>query len=1123
MPRLGPGLIIIALSLGLCGPTLAQKNLGFDNTKPSGQPYLSPEESLARMQVAPGFEVKLFAAEPDIINPIAFTVDERGRLWVVECYEYPKRTPPGKKPRDRIKLLEDTTGAGRADRVTVWAEGKDLPIGFDLATGIEVGNGGVYLGAAPHLFFLRDSKGTGHCDQQTSLLRGFGSQDTHETLNTLQWGPDGWLYGLHGIFTRSRVGDVRLNAAVWRYNTASKKFEVFAEGTSNPWGLDFDAHGQAFLTACVIPHAFHMVPGGVYIRQAGGSLNPYAYGFLHEISDHLHHQESGWAHAGALVLQGDNIPPAYRGSLLMGSIHGSSIKRDVLRRNASTFIASHAVDFLMSDDKNFRPINMRWGPDGSIYVIDWHDQNACHQAQPDSWDMTHGRIYKIQRTGQHAPPCSDLSQRTTQALVELLKNNNPWWHRTALRLLRERRDVSVAPSLKALLDYSDGELVSLRALWALHAVGGFDEAVAEKALHHVNPSIRTWGVRFLSEGGHVSSRMLDALTELARSESAPEVRSQLASSAQRLARQDTLPLLHQLMGHQEDVADPNIPLLIWLAYEPCVMSRRDEILGWLKQHAAGNTLVTNEIMPRVLRRLLADGQGTNLGECIALVSDLRDMPARRRVLRALVEALQEVHLAAPAHWSDVFGALARDSDPETQALARRLRVCFGDPRAVRGAIALAVDTKAPAGTRIDVIRDLVLARSPQAAEAMLHILADDPEIEVRRAACRALACFTETSIASKVLAHWKTYPGELRNEAVNLLAARRDWATMLLSAVARHEVALIDLNENTILRIRAFHDAQLDRQIEAVWGKIRESSPDLDRLINEMKTHLYEGGASFERGRRVFDMHCAKCHRFEGRGHDVGPSLDGAARDIGYLLVNVLDPNRIVGQAYYTRVVALKDGRVETGLLAAEDMYSITLKNENDLVKVIPRKDIEEMKEHAKSLMPEGLDKSMSVQDYRDLIRYLMANPFLTDVAVAGPLPAGAAKRVMFSDPSAALPGMWRWPAIGPPGRMELPDSGANGDRVALVAANAVAPDMMVTSLQLGAVHPVEAWLNGRPVYVGQPSNRIAEPDQASVKVRLQKGVNRLVFRIVYQGKKELFYARLLDPLRRLRYEDVRR
>src|SRR5437899_538985 len=242
---------LAVLILCSCSPLWAQSEFGFVNTKPSGQPYLKPEESLARLRVPPGFEVTLFAAEPDIINPISFTVDERGRLWVVECYEYPKRTPKGQKPRDRIKILEDTTGAGKADKVTVWAEGKDLPR-FDLASGIEVGHGGVFLGAAPYLLFLQDTKGAGKCDKHEILLSGFGSQDTHETLNTFQWGPDGLLYGLHGIYTQSKVGEVRLNAAVWRYNVAAKKFNIFAEGTSNPWGLDFDPHGQAFMTAYVI-------------------------------------------------------------------------------------------------------------------------------------------------------------------------------------------------------------------------------------------------------------------------------------------------------------------------------------------------------------------------------------------------------------------------------------------------------------------------------------------------------------------------------------------------------------------------------------------------------------------------------------------------------------------------------------------------------------------------------------------------------------------------------------------------------------------------------------------------------------------------------------------------------
>src|SRR5438309_6064335 len=243
-----------ALILMVCSPlsaALAQGEFGFVNTHPSGQPYLTPEESVRRMRVPPGWELKVFAAEPDIINPIAFTVDERGRLWVVECYEYPKRTPPGKMPRDRIKILEDTTGTGRANKVTTWAEGKDL-LRFDMASGIEVGYGGVFLGAAPYLLFLQDTQHTGHCDKHDILLSGFGSQDTHEVLNTLQWGPDGLLYGLHGIFTHSRIGQVQMNAAVWSYDVEARRFSIFAEGTSNPWGLDFDAHGQAFLCACVI-------------------------------------------------------------------------------------------------------------------------------------------------------------------------------------------------------------------------------------------------------------------------------------------------------------------------------------------------------------------------------------------------------------------------------------------------------------------------------------------------------------------------------------------------------------------------------------------------------------------------------------------------------------------------------------------------------------------------------------------------------------------------------------------------------------------------------------------------------------------------------------------------------
>ncbi len=203
--------------------------------------------------------------------------------------------------------------------------------------------------------------------------------------------------------------------------------------------MDFDRNGDCFLACCVIPHLFHMVPGGNYIRQGGTSFNPYAYGQLKEICDHTHHKESGWAHAGLIVLEGETIPADLRGSLLMGSIHGCSVKHDNLRPNGSTYIGTHAPDFLVSGDKNFRPINMRWGPDGSIYLIDWHDQNPCHQADPGSWDMTHGRIYKIQRTGAKPQPAIDLAKLTNEELIGLLTKDNPYYYRTALRLLNERK------------------------------------------------------------------------------------------------------------------------------------------------------------------------------------------------------------------------------------------------------------------------------------------------------------------------------------------------------------------------------------------------------------------------------------------------------------------------------------------------------------------------------------------------------------------------------------------------------------------------------------------------------------------------------------------------------------
>ncbi|HTL17104.1 MAG TPA: PVC-type heme-binding CxxCH protein, partial [Patescibacteria group bacterium] len=233
---------------------------------PAQGPALSPEAAQKKFTVPRGFEVRLFAAEPDVINPVAMTWDERGRLWVVELYEYPRGASKGEKPRDRVRILEDVDGDGKADKSTVFVDG------LNLATGIQLGNGGVYIGQAPDFLFFEDTDGDDVADKKTVLKTGFGLDDRHELLNGFTWGPDGWLYMTHGVFTHSKVGkpgtpdDQRtpLNAAIWRYHPVRQEFEVFAHGTSNPWGLDYDQYGNFFATACVIPHIFHIIPGASY-------------------------------------------------------------------------------------------------------------------------------------------------------------------------------------------------------------------------------------------------------------------------------------------------------------------------------------------------------------------------------------------------------------------------------------------------------------------------------------------------------------------------------------------------------------------------------------------------------------------------------------------------------------------------------------------------------------------------------------------------------------------------------------------------------------------------------------------------------------------------------------------
>ena len=1107
------GLVTLVL-LALAPFAAAQKEFGFDNRKDSGQPYLTPQETVAKMTVPPEFEVKLFAGEPQVVNPVAFTIDERGRAWVLECFEYPSKTPKGKKPRDRIVILEDTDGDGAADKRTLFAEGKDFPVpperakdglpAFDLATGLEVGHGKVFVGAPPYLWTIEITGGNNDKPGKfETVLSGFGSQDTHETLNTFTWGPDGNLYGMQGVFTQSKVQpldgpDTRMNAAVWRYHPVTKKFEITAEGTSNPWGIDWrNTDGEFILACCVIPHLYHIVPGGIYKRQAGQSYNTHAYGYIQEISDHTFYKESGWAHAGLLSLDVPIMPKRFRNSVIFGSIHGCSLKQNILKPNGSSYTASRGDDFLQSGDKNFRPINLKWGPHGDIYLIDWHDKNPCHQAAAGSWDYSRGRVYRIQLKGRKGGKADDLGKRSIAELTKLaLDETDPWARRAALRLINaatwqgRKPDGTVAVSPEVEVAREKVAEPRVEQSWAENP---FPLALLSTALRATYfPSreqpakLEAWWVRQIVPPPVTANGVEKVIAPLAATPS-PVVRRELAILAGRMEPpESTVPLLHALMAHKEDANDPLIPHLTWYAYEKVLASQSKAgtpvkgELAWLTTAAPGNAFVRDQIVPRVMRRVVALDRPDDLALCLDFARDTLsgDPATARAALEGLATALDKRTVTPPAGWDALQPVLMASGDGKLRELAGKLAVSFRDPKVAAASMVTAKNPKESAENRSEAIRRLATLQPAGAGDLLTAIATGDGPTPVRVEAARALGAFDAPGSAAKLLAGWKTLPPEVRAEAVTVLASRRPSAKALLTAMKAGTVARNELTDNTVIKMQALKDKAIDALIETAWGRTRTTPTELLATIDKMRAELNAGPGDFARGRAVFEANCAKCHAFEGRGQAVGPPLDGAGRDIEYILANVIDPNRVVGAPYFLRTLTTIDGCVEQGLLQEEDDKSITLKVENGVLKRIPKADIDgAVKVVEKSMMPEGLTYGMKPGDFRDLVRYLMANPYLTAGTLGGkPLAAPVS------------------------GRVALPKGEARIEFPVVVAAR------VKTQLQLDTTASYKVLLDGKPVAAGAGSN--------SYPVTIPAGSHMLSLTAVSGGG--MLTARLLDPDRKL-------
>jgi putative membrane-bound dehydrogenase-like protein len=950
---------------------------------------LPPKTAAEVMTVPDGFKVKLFAGEPDVQQPIAFCIDDRGRLWVAEAYTYPQRAPEG-KGKDRILIFEDTDGDGVFDKRTVFMEN------LNLVSGLEVGFGGVWIGAAPYLMFVPVKAGEDRpAGPPQILLDGWGWQDTHETLNTFTWGPDGWLYGCHGVFTHSRVGKpgtadknrVPINAGIWRYHPTRHVFEVFAHGTSNPWGLDFDDCGQAFIEACVIPHNWHIIQNARYQRQGGTHFNPYTYADISTIAEHRHYLGAnphggngrsdsaggGHAHCGAMIYLGGTWPADYRGKMFMGNIHGCRLNIDLLAPTGSGFVASRHPDFLLANDSWARFINLQYGPDGNVYLIDWYDKQACHTGNVQIWDRSNGRIYKICHKDAQGEPAVDLTRLTDLELVGLQDHANDWYARHARRLLQERwiggdheKNPAVTANLVTRALKHKEEPRRLRAIWALHAIGGLTEELTLKLLADKGHYVRGWVIQLAIETGLPSPKLMQALTRLAKTDPSPVARLYLASALQRLPVDERQPILSNLVAHGEDAGDHNLPLMYWYAAEP---------LGGKDPGAALDLALaakTPSLCTFMTRRIASTGNAVGLLLIVDRLSKLKDPDQQVAVLRGLQNGLEgRRSVPMPIGWHAAYTALTTSKKAEVRSAATALAVTFGDPKALESLRQVLASTGEDTPTRQQALTALIAAQDKEVVPVLHTLLA---ELSLRGAALRALAGFDDPKTPDAVLRVYGELSTAERRDALNTLASRPSYGKALMEAVAAKKIPSSEVSAEVVRQLRNLGDKALDARIAEVWGLFRVTPADRAKAIASWNTFLSAPAKTdVSLGRAIFAKTCQQCHILYGVGGKVGPDITGANRsNLGYLLENILDPSAVIPKEYTSTVIELHSGRVVTGIVKGETPAALTVVTANENL-TISRSDIVATKPSNISMMPEDLLAPLTKDEVRALIGYLMS------------------------------------------------------------------------------------------------------------------------------------------------------
>lgn len=895
------------------------------NSDPGNPQLTSPQDALRMLKVPEGFKATLFAAEPDVQNPVGMAWDAKGRMWVAENYTYAERQKRFDLTlKDRVIILEDKDWDGVAETRKVFTED------VQMLTSVEVGRGGVWLMCPPQVLFIPDANNDDVPDGPPQVvLDGFtvAKDNYHNFANGLKWGPDGWLYGRCGHSCPANIGvpgtpddqRVPMKGGIWRFHPERKIAEVLTHGTTNPWGHDWDKNGELFFINTVTGHLWHLIPGA-HLHDTSPSPNPFVYERIDTIADHYHYDRSGsWqdsrdgkanslggghAHIGMMIYQADQWPEQYRDKLFTLNMHGRRANVERLERNGSGYVGRHEPDVFFSDDPWFRGIEISVGPDGSGFILDWSDTGECHEHT--GVHRTSGRIFRISY-GEAKKPEKMFEWRKPIPKADLSGDE----HRRVLAI-RE-----------------------MTQFWSLDTIEG---KVLAKDI------------------GWDRAADLDKLMKLAQKDKSSFVHLALASTLQRLPLKHRAALATELLKHPKHAGDPFLPYMVWFGISPLAKADPTALVNVIKDCSWPKTLKWASralaSQPESLNALLAEAKAEQL-------------PA---ILEGMTEAFKGLRkVTKPAAWDKVASSGA---SPD---LIRDLSILFGDGRALDDVKKTAMDAKADPASRQAALKTLIDAR-PDDLRALCESLLEDKAVNV--VAVRGLGLFDDPAIAQKLVKQYRKFaPGD-RAAVLDVLVSRPAFASALLAQLGDNKVvSRVDLTAFHARQIRGFNDEALTKQLTETWGELRDSSADKHELMKKLKAQLSAevlAKANLSQGRMMFTALCGSCHIMYGEGGKVGPDLTGSGRaNLDYLLENIVDPSAVVSADFRMQVISLKDGRSLSGMVKEQNDRTLTLRQLNEEV-TVEKSVITKQESPPVSMMPEGLLLALPDDMRRDLIAYLM-------------------------------------------------------------------------------------------------------------------------------------------------------